>query len=96
MEVTKCFTAFIDISKDLLCYTAQPEPTASDQKCNHILQNDMEETVVNKSTTQVFEKKCPFCKESQRKVNQTQQPLISCPLESCDDFMKNIKTNSDD
>ena len=96
MEVTKCFAAFIDISKDLLCYTAQPKPTASDQKCNHILQNDIKETVVNKSTTRVFEKKCPFCKESQRKVNQTQQPLISCPLESCEDFMKNIKTNSDD
>ena len=50
MEVTKCFAAFIDISKDLLCYTAQPEPTACDQKCNHILQSDMEETVVDKST----------------------------------------------
>ena len=54
MDVTNCFAAFIAISKDLLCYTAQPEPTASDQKCSHILQNDMKETVVNKSTTRVF------------------------------------------
>ena len=66
---TKCFATFIAISKDRLCYTAQPEPTASDPKCNHILQSDIKETVVNKSTTRVFENKCPFCKESQRKVN---------------------------
>ena len=70
MEVTKCFAAFIAISKNLLCYTAQPEPTPSDPKCNHILQSDMKGTVVNKSTTRLFWKKCPFCKESQRKVNQ--------------------------
>ena len=56
----------------------------------------MKETVVNKIPTGVFEKKCPLCKESQRKVNQKQQPLISCALESCEDFMKNIIINSDD
>ena len=50
MEVTKCFAAFIAIRKDILCYTAQPEPTASDQKCSHILQSDMKEMVLNKST----------------------------------------------
>ena len=77
-----------------LCYTAQPEPTASDPKCCHILQSDMEETVVNLPF--FFNKKCPFCEESQRKVNKKQQPLISCTLESCADFIKNIITNSDD
>ena len=41
MEVTKYFAAFIAIPKDLLCYTAQPEPAASDPKCSHILQSDM-------------------------------------------------------
>ena len=51
MEVTKCFASSIAIHKDLLCYTAQPEPTAYDPKCSHILQNDMTETVINKSTT---------------------------------------------
>ena len=60
MEVTKCFAAFIVIPKDLLCYTAQPEPTASDPKCSHILQGDMKETTVNKFTTQVFEKEMLF------------------------------------
>ena len=54
MEVTKCFAAFIAIPKYILCYTAQPEPTASDQKCSHILQSDMKETVVNKSITLFF------------------------------------------
>ena len=80
--------------KDLLCYTAQPEPTAYDPKCSHILQSDMRETLVNKST--IFLKKWPFCTESQRKVNKKQNPLISCTFESCEDFMKNIITNSDD
>ena len=47
MEVTKCFAAFIAIPKDLSCYTAQPEPTASDPKCSHILQSDMKEIVEN-------------------------------------------------
>ena len=79
-----------------LCYTAHPEPIASDSKCNHILQSDMKEIVVNKSTNGVFEKKFPFCKESQRLVNKKQQPLIACTLGSCEDFMKNIITNSDD
>ena len=65
MEVTKCFAAFIVIPKDLLCYPAQPEPTASDPMCSHILQSDMKKTVVNKITSGDFEKKCPFCKESQ-------------------------------
>ena len=51
MEVTKRFAASIAIHKDLLCYTTQPEPTAYDPKCSHILQSDMKETVVNKSTT---------------------------------------------
>ena len=96
MNVTKCFATFIVTPKDLLCYTAQPEPTASDPKCSHILQSDMKETVVNESATWVFEKKCPFCKESQWKVNQKHQPLISCTIESCEDSMKNIITNSDD
>ena len=96
MEVTQCFAGFIAIPKDLLCYTAQPEPTASDPKCSHFLQSDVKETVVNKITTGGLEKKCPFCKESQRKVNQKQQPLISCIFESCEDFMKNIIINSDD
>ena len=50
MEVTKCFAAFTDIPKDLLCYTAQPEPTASDPKCSHFLQSDVME-IVNKITT---------------------------------------------
>ena len=95
MEITKCFAAFIGIPKDLLCYTAQPEPTASDLKCSHILQSDEMETVVNKSTARVFGKKCPLCKESQRDVNQKQKPLISGTIESCKDFMKNIITNSD-
>ena len=54
MEVTKCFAASIAIHKDLLFYTAQPESTAYDPKCSHILQNDMKETVVNKSTTGFF------------------------------------------
>ena len=56
----------------------------------------MKEMVVNKSTNGVFEKKFPFCKKSQRKVNKKQQPLISCTLGSSEDFMKNIITNSDD
>ena len=47
MEVTKCFAASIAINKDLLCYTTQPEQTAYDPKCSHILQSDMKETVVN-------------------------------------------------
>ena len=96
MEVTKCFAAFIVIPKDLLCYTAQPEPTASDPNCSHMLQRYMMETVVNKSTTGVLEKKCPFYKASQRTVNQKQQPLTSHALESCEDFVKTIVTNSDD
>ena len=50
MEVTKCFAASFAIHRDFLCYTAQPEPTAYDPKCSHILQSDMKETVVNKST----------------------------------------------
>ena len=75
-KVTKCFAAFIAIPNNLLCYTAQPEPAASDQKCSHILQSDMKETVVNDSTATVFENKFAFCKESQRKVYQKQQPLI--------------------
>ena len=50
MEVTKCFAASIDIHKYILCYTTQPEPTAYDPKCSHILQSDMKETV-NKSTS---------------------------------------------
>ena len=54
MEVTKCIAAFIAIHKDLLCYTAQPEPTAYDPKCSHILLSDMKETLVNKSTTVFF------------------------------------------
>ena len=70
MEVTKCFAASIAIHKDLLCYTTQPEPTAYDPKCSHILQSDMKETVVNKSTTGFKKKKCPFCKESHKKVCQ--------------------------
>ena len=56
----------------------------------------MNETVVNKSATGVFENKCPFYKESQKKVNQKQQPLISCTLEPCEDSMKNIIFYSDD
>ena len=96
MEATKCIAAFIAIHKDSLCYTAQPEPTAYEPTWNsHILQSDMKESLVNKSTT-VFFKKWPFCTESQRKVNKKQNPLISCTLESCEDFMKNIITNSDD
>ena len=45
--------------KDLLCYTTQPEPNAYDPKCSHILQTDMKETVVNKSTT-FFLEEMPF------------------------------------
>ena len=61
MEVTKCFVASIAIHKDLLCYTTQPEPTAYDPKCSHILQSDMKEAVVNKSTTGFKKKKeMPF------------------------------------
>ena len=59
MEVAKCFAASIATHKDLLCYTTQPEPTVHDPKCSHILQSDMKETVVNKSTT-VFFKEMPF------------------------------------
>ena len=55
MEVTKCFAASIAIQKDLLFNTAQPESTAYDPKCSYILQNDMKETVVNKSTTVFLE-----------------------------------------
>ena len=54
MEVTKCFAASIATHKDLLCYIAQPEPTAYDPKCRNSLQSDMKETVVNKSTTVFF------------------------------------------
>ena len=56
MEVTKCIAAFIAIHKDFLCYRAQPEPTAYDTKCSHILQSDMnmKEILVNKSTTVFF------------------------------------------
>ena len=60
MEVTKCFAASIAIHRDLLCYTAQPEPTAYDPKCSHILQSDIKETVVNKSTTVFFLEEMPF------------------------------------
>ena len=65
MKVTKYFAAFIAIPKDILCYTAQPEPAVSDPKCSHIVQGDMKETIANQSTAGVYEKKCPFCKESQ-------------------------------
>ena len=64
-------------------------------KCIHILQGDMEETVVNKFSIRICENKCPFCKESQRKVNQNKQQRISRTLGSCEDFIKNIITNSD-
>ena len=57
MEVTKCFAASIAIHKDGIYHTTQPEPTAYDPKCNHILQSDMKETVVNKSTTGFKKKK---------------------------------------
>ena len=75
MEATKCFAASIAIPKDFSCYTAQPEPTASDPKYSHILQSDMEETVVNKSTIslgflKINAPSVKSCKESQRKVNQ--------------------------
>ena len=60
-----------------------------------ILQSDMKETVVNKSTT-VFLKKCPFCKESHKQVYQNRNHLSYCTLESCKDFMKIMITNSDD
>ena len=43
-----------------------------------------------------FERKCPFCKESLRKVNKKQQLLISCSLRSCEYLTKNIVTNADD
>ena len=54
MEVTNCFDASIAVHKDLVCYTAQPEPTVYDPKCSHILQSDMKETVVNKSAIGFF------------------------------------------
>ena len=40
--------------KDLLCYTAQPEPAASDPNCSHILQSDIKETVENEFATVFF------------------------------------------
>ena len=40
--------------KGLLCYTAQPEPAASDPKCSHILHSDMKETIVNESAAALF------------------------------------------
>ena len=90
MDVTKCFATFIVTPK--IVYVTQHSPSP---KCSHILQSDMKETVVNESATGVFEKKCPICKESQWKVNQKQQPLIPCTIESCEDSM-NMITNSDD
>ena len=89
MSVTQCLAGFIAIPKDIYV-------TKHSLKQLHRIQSDVKETVVNKITTGVFEKKCPFCKESQRKVNKKEQPLISCTLESCEDFMKNIIINSDD
>ena len=32
-------------TKDILCFTAQPELAASDRMCSHILRNNMKETV---------------------------------------------------
>ena len=37
----------------------------------------------------VFFKKWPFCRESQRNVNQKEQPLISFTLESCEEYYYN-------
>ena len=96
MDVTKCFATFIVTLEDLLCYTAQPKPAASDPKCSHILQSDMKETVVNESATGVLEKKCPLLQREPMESESKQQPLISCTIESCEDSMKNIITNSDD
>ena len=64
MEVTKCFAAFIVTPKDLLCSTAQPGPAASDQKCSHILQSDMKETVEDESTTAFFKGNAPVAKRA--------------------------------
>ena len=41
MEVTKCFAAFIAIPKDILCYTAPPEPAPSDLTRSHTLQSEV-------------------------------------------------------
>ena len=67
MEVTKYFGAFIVIPKDLLCYTAQPEPAASDTKCSHVLQSDMKEAVENKSSTGFLKDNAPSAKRAKGK-----------------------------
>ena len=69
MEVTKCFADFTAIPKDFLCYIAQPGTTASDPKCGHILQSDIKETVVNKSTNGVSWKETPLL---QREPNESE------------------------
>ena len=58
MEVTKCFAAFIGISKDL--YVTQYILNQLHLIQSVIISCDIKETIVNKSTTQLFEKKCPF------------------------------------
>ena len=72
MEVTKCFAASIAIHKDLLCYTAQPETTAYDPKCSHILQGDMKETLVNKFTTVFFRRNALSAERAIRKCIKTE------------------------
>ena len=64
MEITKCFAAFIAIPKDILCYTAQPEPAPSDLTCSHILQSDMKEIERNKSTTGFLKGNAPSAKRA--------------------------------
>ena len=60
MKITKCFAAFIAIPKDLLCYTAQPEPAPSDLMYSQILQSDKKEIEGNKSTTGFLKGNAPY------------------------------------
>ena len=55
----KCFATLTTTPKDLPCSTAQHELAASVYR--HVLRSNMKETVVNKSTTTLFAKKCIFC-----------------------------------
>ena len=75
MEVTKCFAASIAIHKYLLCYTTQPEPTAYDPKCSHILQSDMKETV-NKSTSGFKKRNALSAKRPIRKCVKTETTYL--------------------
>ena len=76
MEVTKCSATSIAIHRDLLWNTAQTEPSAYDPKCSHIVQSDMKETVVNKTTTVFFKEMLFLQREPLERVSKTETTYL--------------------